>query len=1177
MLRRILVGVLFALSSLIACSDEPAPDRRNQDLPDDSDDDLDPETVTIQAIAGAGGSIVPASLQVVVGETGAFTVTPDVGHEIAGVSGCGGTLDGASFSTAAVVEDCQVEATFEKLSYAIGGTVAGLEGAGLILQLNGGGDLPITANGSFVFTTPLDFGSTYAVTVAQQPGEPAQICSVEQGAGEVEDTVTNIQVSCITQYPLAVTVAGLEGGSVLLRTHAGDELLADENGTYVFTALYAEGTDYTVTVATQPATPGRSCKVHGATGTLERPAWARVQCSNYALHFGGGNGQVTFAPDLPLPANGAAYTVEAWIRPEQMGLQGIVTWGNLGSDNQSMVLGLTATALQVSWRGSGNVLEAPVSDLSDTWHHVAATWDGATRKLFLDGVEVAAEAAALHAVPDGSNFRIGQGFAGQFFNGAIDDVRIWGAPLTAATLQAWRFTDVMDEHPHLADLVGAWSFRAGLGDKVTEATGKGTAFNGLLEGDVTWERVHARVSVTPAALRINTDGSPAALAAAAYDEYHNPVSIATWSWESDHAARVTVVGDGADAVVQSTTTDTGFGHVTVAVEELGASATALIYARPLGTSGTRQVIMVNHLQQSNPVRGVTWGDAFARLDEALLVAGEYDDIWVAEGTYTPSPGSDRRAGFNLKNGMRIYGGFDGVDTRFNRRNPGTYVTTLSGVLPDGISRSYQVVKGVNLDATALFDGFTITGGRADGLGDLGSGGGLFLLNSAPTLGQLVFRGNQAVYGGGLAATASNVTLTNAYFEANTATTGGGLYADGGSLQLTTVDFTENLSSSAGGGFRTVAASPVTVSDVSLLQNSASSGGGAYVADAGSASFSNSVFEGNLATTSGGGLWGNGSVTLSNVNFQANVARSSGGGMWSQNNHGFFTDVVFSENSVENTDGLGSGGGGGLYLTSGMDVAPQMNRVQFLSNHARTGGAMTLLNTTPVITNSLFRGNHVTTQDHITPAGGAIWLQTTSNLTTTLTNVVFVGNTATTGGAIYGKNQNSYVRMTRLNVQNATFAGNAGRPGGILFTGRYLRVKNSIMWDNDSTTSGFGTNLHHFYDVNDGTDAEVVVEDSLLEGGCTLDSISGNHSTSYSALTCTNVLTADPLFVQSPVGTDGIAGTGDDIAGNLQLQAGSPALDVGDNTVFDGVVSPVDLAASPRIVNTTVDLGAYERQ
>ncbi len=172
---------------------------------------------------------------------------------------------------------------------------------------------------------------------------------------------------------------------------------------------------------------------------------------------------------------------------------------------------------------------------------------------------------------------------------------------------------------------------------------------------------------------------------------------------------------------------------------------------------------------------------------------------------------------------------------------------------------------------------------------------------------------------------------------------------------------------------------------------------------------------------------------------------------------------------------------------------------------------------------------------------------------------------------------------RLNIQTPTLAGTAGRPGAILFSGRYLGIKNTIMWDNDTTNGSFGMNMHHFYNIYDGPEAEVVVEDSLLEGGCTDASISGNHSTSYSALTCTNVLTANPLFVQSPVGTDGIAGTEDDIVGNLQLQAGSPALDVGDNTVFDGIVSPVDLAGNPRIVNSTaivdtiVDLGAYERQ
>jgi len=79
----------------------------------------------------------------------------------------------------------------------IGGTVTGLTGSVLVLQNNGGDDLSITENGDFNFATSLTPGTFYNVTVATNPTNPAQTCSVENGSGTVPDQdVTNVAVSC---------------------------------------------------------------------------------------------------------------------------------------------------------------------------------------------------------------------------------------------------------------------------------------------------------------------------------------------------------------------------------------------------------------------------------------------------------------------------------------------------------------------------------------------------------------------------------------------------------------------------------------------------------------------------------------------------------------------------------------------------------------------------------------------------------------------------------------------------------------------------------------------------------------------------------------------------------------------------------------------------------------------
>jgi hypothetical protein len=80
---------------------------------------------------------------------------------------------------------------------AIGGSVTGLKGSGLVLQNNGIDDLIIEVDGVFTFVTALTPGTSYNVTVATDPSNPAQTCTVDNGSGQVPTAdVTDVAVSC---------------------------------------------------------------------------------------------------------------------------------------------------------------------------------------------------------------------------------------------------------------------------------------------------------------------------------------------------------------------------------------------------------------------------------------------------------------------------------------------------------------------------------------------------------------------------------------------------------------------------------------------------------------------------------------------------------------------------------------------------------------------------------------------------------------------------------------------------------------------------------------------------------------------------------------------------------------------------------------------------------------------
>jgi hypothetical protein len=93
------------------------------------------------------------------------------------------------------VSDIRVTCAVDR--HTIGGTVSGLLGEGLKLELNGHDHLDIDSDGGFTFDETLESGDPYEVTVKEQPEDPSQECTVANGTGTVTTTdVTDVVVSC---------------------------------------------------------------------------------------------------------------------------------------------------------------------------------------------------------------------------------------------------------------------------------------------------------------------------------------------------------------------------------------------------------------------------------------------------------------------------------------------------------------------------------------------------------------------------------------------------------------------------------------------------------------------------------------------------------------------------------------------------------------------------------------------------------------------------------------------------------------------------------------------------------------------------------------------------------------------------------------------------------------------
>ena len=292
--------------------------------------------------------------------------------------------------------------------------------------------------------------------------------------------------------------------------------------------------------------------------------------------------------------------------------------------------------------------------------------------------------------------------------------------------------------------------------------------------------------------------------------------------------------------------------------------------------------------------GTSWASAYVDLQDALDRAGApcsgISQVWVAAGTYTPDRGTgDRSATFRLP-ALAVYGGFAGDERTLAERTGLFDQTILSGDLggDDGPGftnngeNSLHVVTAHRFDAPTLLDGFTISGGNANGPDQNlnpanGFGGAVLAQSGGITLRNCRFSGNAADIRGGAIFKASRdtVTLVHCTIDGNAAVFGAGLYArgpvrlvncqvrdntagnDGGGLYIerTDVEMTNCVYSgntSFVGGAVVLQQSQATVTNSTFGMNSAAFGGGVFLAQSSTLGVRNGIFWGNTDTAPAGG-------------------------------------------------------------------------------------------------------------------------------------------------------------------------------------------------------------------------------------------------------------------------------------------------------------------------------------
>ena len=416
------------------------------------------------------------------------------------------------------------------------------------------------------------------------------------------------------------------------------------------------------------------------------------------------------------------------------------------------------------------------------------------------------------------------------------------------------------------------------------------------------------------------------------------------------------------------------------------------------------------------------------------------------------------------------------------------------------------------------------------------GGAMYnFILSSPNITNSTFSGNNAAKGGAMYNVRSRPSITNSSFSDNRANVAGGaMYNDDSNPSISHSSFSgRNRAKEGGAIYNTLSSSP-SITNSTFFSNFADEGGAMFNLDSSNPSITNSTFSNNEAFVDHGGAMynRNSSPSITNCSFSNNETHNrNGGAMYNMSSSPSITNCSFSDNDANNS-------GGAMYNIDSSN--PSITNSSFSRNRGNNGGGMYNRSSSPSISNCSYTSNSGS-------SGGGMY--NTFSSRPSITNSTFSGNNATNGGAMYNLNSSP-------SITNSIFSGNrANEDGGAMYNvfSSSPSISNSIIWNNTADDLTSSTSASIFNNDSGGTSTPNISFSIIANSGGSGSWVSDIGDDGG------NNLDTDPLFVSES---------------NLRLQAGSPAIDAGNNAAIPNGIT-TDLAGNPRIQGDIVDMGAYE--
>ena len=266
----------------------------------------------------------------------------------------------------------------------------------------------------YVNGTPTTLGTNYTQTLTA--GATYRLTLTMNGS-TISLSVDGVQR--ISATDTSISSAGRGG------LRAADGTVSPTNTTGIHTSVFR------VTSLTTTATDSQGSSTNNGTytnGPLLNQPGALTGDTNRSSLFDGVNDHVTVPHASTLNLGDGPLTLEAWIKRSNTSDGSIIEKGSSGGAYEIWISG---NRLTLRSPGVADIVQSTTTIADTNWHHVVGTKDGATSRLYIDGVDrtgtVTNQTMVNHTFP--LELSGGPRFAGQ-----LDEAAIYSSALSAATV-----------------------------------------------------------------------------------------------------------------------------------------------------------------------------------------------------------------------------------------------------------------------------------------------------------------------------------------------------------------------------------------------------------------------------------------------------------------------------------------------------------------------------------------------------------------------------------------------------------------------------------------------------------------------------------------------------------------------------------------------------------------------